>query len=226
MNNRTAILIFANSAEFEASKKPFQNSTVLFKALNKETIHIVEETGIPYFLYNEKNQVGSTFGERFNNAILSVYEKGYDSVITIGNDSPHLQSKHILKAASQLKHDKIVLGPSKDGGFYLMGLKKKHFNSTAFLKLPWQTSKLNRSISNLIHLQNIEVSYLQSLSDIDKMSDIKFVFDSKKRLSEAIKVLLKSFISIVKRVISGLIILIETLFQTLHFNKGSPQLAS
>ena len=97
-NNQTAILIFANSAEFEAIQKPFQSSQLLFDALNLQTLKVVKKTGIPYFLSSEKNQTGNSFGERFTNAIQSVYDKGFENVITIGNDTPHLQSQHILKA--------------------------------------------------------------------------------------------------------------------------------
>ena len=84
MNKGTAILIFANSAEFEAVQKPFRSSETLFDALNEQTIKIVEKTGLPYFHFSEKNQYGATFGERFANAIQSIYDKGFQTVITIG----------------------------------------------------------------------------------------------------------------------------------------------
>ena len=48
MNNKTVILIFANSAQFEAVQKPFQSSDILFDALNVQTITIVKKTGQPY----------------------------------------------------------------------------------------------------------------------------------------------------------------------------------
>nr|WP_321226942.1 DUF2064 domain-containing protein [uncultured Psychroserpens sp.] len=221
-NNKTAILIFANSAKFEATQKPFQSSEALFNALNRHTVKIVEKSGLPYFLSSEKNQIGSSFGERFTNAIQSVYDKGYENVVTIGNDTPHLQTNHILKAVHQLQQNDIVLGPSKDGGFYLMGLKKSHFNVETFLKLPWQTSALSRNISRLTSSQNINLSYLETLSDIDTISDAKTIIDSFRSISKYIKQLLQQYISVEKKIISSLFSSIETSTQTLLFNKGSP----
>lgn len=221
-NNKTAILIFANSAKFEATQKPFQSSEALFHALNMHTVKIVEKSGLPYFLSSEKNQIGSSFGERFTNAIQSVYDKGYENVVTIGNDTPHLQTNHILKAVHQLQQNDIVLGPSKDGGFYLMGLKKSHFNVETFLKLPWQTSALSRNISRLTSSQNINLSYLETLSDIDTISDVKTIIDSFRSISKYIKQLLQQYISVEKKIISSLFSSIETSTQTLLFNKGSP----
>ncbi|GAA4888233.1 hypothetical protein GCM10023311_10130 [Flaviramulus aquimarinus] len=222
MNNETAILIFANSAEFDAVQKPFQSSELLFEALNTKTLKIVEQTGLPYFLSSEKNQIGATFGERFTNAIQWVYNKGFKNVITIGNDTPHLQSKHILKAVYQLQQNDIVLGPSKDGGFYLMGLKQSYFNIETFLKFPWQTSRLYRSISRLVISQDINLSYLELLSDIDQLSDINIVIDSFRNISNHIKQVLHRFISVEKNVICTSPSLITISIQDSHFNKGSP----
>ncbi|WP_452221788.1 TIGR04282 family arsenosugar biosynthesis glycosyltransferase [Lacinutrix salivirga] len=222
MNNKTAILIFAHSAEFEATQKPFQSSQMLFNALNAQTLKVVEKTGLPYFLSSEKNQTGSTFGERFTNAIQSVYNKGFDNVISIGNDTPHLQTNHILKALHQLAQNDIVLGPSKDGGFYLMGLKKSYFNVETFLKLPWQTTALRQRISKIVTSQNINVLYLEMLSDIDTLSDVKTIIDSFRLISKNIAKLLQLCLCLKKKIIKYFNISIKISPQTLLFNKGSP----
>jgi uncharacterized protein len=221
--SKTAILIFANSAEKEIISKSFSAKS-LFETLNKHTLNIVKKTGIPYFLFSEKQQIGNSFGERFTNAIQSVYDLGFNTVITIGNDTPHLNSKHILKTVEKLQKHSIVLGPSTDGGFYLMGLKKSQFNKETFLKLPWQTSKLNRSISKLKASKKINISYLEVLTDIDEVSDIKLVLDSYKTLSKTIKTLLLQSFSSIKKIIFYHFITIENFILKLQFNKGSPAL--
>ena len=96
----------------------------LFEALSRHTQNTVKKTQLSYFHFTEKNQKGSSFGERFTNAIQSVYDIGFEQIITIGNDSPHLQASQILETARTISKNKAVLGPSKDGGFYLMGLHK------------------------------------------------------------------------------------------------------
>lgn len=222
--NKTAILIFANSAEQEAFSKPFKSSALLFDALNHQTLQKVQKTGIPYIISSEKEQVGTTFGERFTNAIQSVFDKGYEQIITLGNDTPHLQSQQILQTVQQLKTNDIVLGPSLDGGFYMMGLRKSQFNRKTFLKLPWQTSELTRSISRVISAKKIRLFTLEVLKDIDSVADAKSVLNSAKSLSKTIKLLLLSILSEVKVLVIFCALLIKNGTLLHHFNKGSPVL--
>ncbi|OEK07878.1 hypothetical protein A8C32_15475 [Flavivirga aquatica] len=219
---KVAILIFANSAEKEAVSKPFQYSKDVFAALNARTLSIIKKTGLPYFIFSENQQVGNSFGERFTNAIQTTYNKGYNTVITIGNDTPHLTTKHILKTAHLLQKHNLVLGPSTDGGFYLMGLKKSQFNADIFLKLPWQTSQLNRSISKLNASKKINICYLETLTDIDSAADVKTIINNFRTLSKTIKKLLKLYLFLEKRIISTFYISIKNPILNLQFNKGSP----
>jgi glycosyltransferase A (GT-A) superfamily protein (DUF2064 family) len=224
LNKKTALLIFANSAEKEATLKPFQSSELLFDALNNHALKIAEKSGLDYFHFSEKNQIGRTFAQRFTNAIQSVYNKGYDTVITIGNDTPHLQTKHILKAEAYLQNNDFVFGPSKDGGFYLMGLKKLNFNRETFIKLPWQTSGLAKCFIKILK-QNYKATYLlEFLSDIDTVSDTRKINDAFKSVSTEISILLKNYISIEKKILNYLFNAIENYTIQLHFNKGSPYL--
>lgn len=221
--NKIAILIFANSAEKELVSKPISSSS-LFEALNLQTINIVKKTGLPYFHFNEAQQVGANFGERFTNAIQAVYNQGYNSVITIGNDTPHLTSKHILKTVEKLKIHHVILGPSTDGGFYLMGLKKQQFNPDVFLKLPWQTTNLNRSISKILASKKSNIHYLEVLTDIDNASDIKLVLNSFKSISTTIKSILLQSILNISKIIAYYNIAFYNFILNRQYNKGSPAL--
>ena len=72
---KTAILIFAQSAQKEAVSKPFKNAAKVFTQLNKHTVTTVKNSKLPYFHTTEEAQVGATFGERLTNAIQSVYDQ-------------------------------------------------------------------------------------------------------------------------------------------------------
>jgi len=218
----TAILIFANSAEKEAVSKPFQYSKDVFNLLNKQTLNIAKKSGLDYFIFSEKQQIGNSFNERFINAIQNVYNKGFKSVITIGNDTPHLTVKHILKTEKQLQNNNIVIGPSTDGGFYLMGLKKVVFNTNTFLRLPWQTSRLNQSISKLAASKEICISYLETLSDIDSVTDIKSIINSFRHIPKSIKKICLRYILIEKEIITYLYSFFRIVTLNQQFNKGSP----
>jgi glycosyltransferase A (GT-A) superfamily protein (DUF2064 family) len=225
MTNKTAILVFANSAEKEVISKSIQ-SVDMFDMLNAETLKTVKKTGLPYFHYSEKEQQGKTFAVRFSNAIQSVYDKGFDTVITLGNDTPHLKVSHILKAEQQLKSSDYVLGPSSDGGFYLMGFKKVYFNKDKFETLPWQTSKLQRHFNNALEQQSFSVSYLETLSDLDEISDIDLVLRSFKTLSFKIRKLLLTIRKTLLNGVSIFQVLVNRIVLKRQYNKGSPIITS
>jgi glycosyltransferase A (GT-A) superfamily protein (DUF2064 family) len=222
LNSNTAILIFANSAQKDAELKSFLSKDVFFE-LNNQTLKAVEKTGIPYFHISENQQIGNCFGERFTNAIESIFSKGFKNVITIGNDTPHLKTKHLFAAFHQLeKNNDVVLGPSKDGGFYLMGIQKKHFCKEVFLNLPWQTNRLNSRIIAIAKTKKLQTFFLESLTDIDKKEDISTIIASFKHIPFAILTLLLHYLFQEKRVLFFNNRTYLQLFSSQNFNKGSP----
>lgn len=223
-NNKTAILIFANSAQQEAVNKPFRKSSALFNTLNKQTLQKVKRSKLPYFHISEEEQKGETFGERYTNAIQFVYDQGFDNVITVGNDTPQLQTSQLINTAKKLEENPVILGPSKDGGYYMMGLNKSQFNFEAFLKLPWQTSQLTKHISNLLNAQKAKVIFLKVFSDIDSISDVKSVLDGFRNINSALKKILLTLISSEKISILNLPFFFQNSSEEINFNKGSPLL--
>ncbi|MDT8415580.1 MAG: DUF2064 domain-containing protein [Flavobacteriaceae bacterium] len=177
--SKTAILIFANSAETESARKVLGSGCnkglqqSLFEKLNERTVRTVQKTGLPYLIYTEKEQVGNSFGERFTRAIQDVFSKGYERVIAIGNDSPELTSNQILKAYSALRDGKFVLGPSCDGGFYLMGIDRDSFLKTDFIKFSWQQKSLFIELIDFAHDAHLSVEKLSTLADLDRVEDLK-----------------------------------------------------
>lgn len=221
---KTAILIFAHSAEYEATVKPFPHSKDVFESLNQRTLALVKKTNLPYFIVTEKEQVGNTFGARFTNAIQSIYDLNFDSVIAIGNDTPHLKLNQLRNAHKSLHKNDIVLGSSYDGGFYLLGIKKEHFDSQLFLKLPWQSQSLNGALSKLFIANDIKVAYLEILRDIDSIEDIKKLFNSFQSVYSSLFKLLLLVISKIKTTIFSIEVPSLYLYQSNFTNKGSPYL--
>jgi glycosyltransferase A (GT-A) superfamily protein (DUF2064 family) len=219
---KTAILIFAHSAEYEATVKPFLHSKSVFESLNKRTLQLVQKTKLPYYIVTEKEQKGSNFGERFTNAIQSIYDLNYDSVIAIGNDTPHLTANHIRHAYSKLATNALVLGSSVDGGFYLLGIKKEHFNPSLFLKLPWQKQNLSGALSKYFKVNAIKVSYLEKLRDLDCDDDVKKLFESFRTLYNTLSKLILLLLGSVKTILFTVDVSSLYLFESNYLNKGSP----
>jgi len=198
-SHKTAVLVFARSSKEETVHKSILKGEQLFDALTKHVLKTVSKTRLPYFHFSEENQIGHSFGERFTNAIQQVFEKGYEQVITIGNDTPQLQVSHILSAAKELRSHKSVIGQSADGGFYLMGLHKSQFDTDALQKLAWQTSQVSEQLLKLVSQGNTEVFQLPILLDIDTQADVKSIVSYTRQFSEALLVAILDAIPVPKR---------------------------
>ncbi|WP_350286785.1 DUF2064 domain-containing protein [uncultured Croceitalea sp.] len=218
----TAILIFANSSQKEHSHKSFAKHSPLFEVLNQQTVQKVKRSGLPYFHFTENEQMGNSFGERFVNAIQAVYDKGFKNVITIGNDSPQLKTAHLLKANAQLAKGKTVLGPSTDGGFYLMGLHKDNFDTNLFQRLPWQRFSLFRRISLLLKASRSELFQLPVLHDIDTREDIVVMLNYINSVSNKVLQIFRRIVQKLSASSARDVNLYAFLFTRLTLNKGSP----
>ena len=194
----------------------------MFKELNATIENKVRKTNIPYFVITEKNQIGTTFGERFTNAIQTVFDKGYDSIITLGNDTPHIKPKHITDAFNNLALNQTVIGESNDGGFYLLGISKANFNTLDFLNLPWQKSSLFSILKKNFLNNDIKFSCLESLIDIDSINDAEKILHNSKFISSALKLILNSMFFIAGEINSSFFSLKNDFNQLSCFNKGSP----
>ncbi|WP_190810448.1 DUF2064 domain-containing protein [Flagellimonas sp. S3867] len=220
----TAVLIFANSAEADARYKTSIPKPELFHELTAHTLKIVKQSGLPFFHISEKEQLGNTFGERFSNAIQSIYDRGYENVITVGNDSPELKVLHLAETNKQLKLCKTVLGPTLDGGFYLMGLHRSNFNAQLFQKLPWQRVGLFSKISQLFRANKSTLFMLPVLRDIDILEDVTALLHFARRIPIAIFKILVFLIKRNAHFLKKHVPKLEMRFITFSFNKGSPKL--
>ncbi|WP_034886743.1 DUF2064 domain-containing protein [Gillisia sp. Hel_I_29] len=224
MTKKTAVLIFANSSAEEQMQKAIPKGQALFDVLNNKTLKTVQRSELPYFLYTEKEQKGNSFGSRFVNAIQEVFDQGFTNIITIGNDTPQLTTSHLIAAATQLEANKVIIGPSTDGGFYLMGIERSQFDAATFLDLPWQSSKLCKSLEAVLNKTSTEIVKLEVLNDLDGFKDLSFFRNCFKGISVEITKLILALFSSGKKVNSLPNILIPRLQFRILFNKGSPNL--
>ena len=220
--SKTAILFFAYSPEEELRKKPLWNGYSFLKDLNQNTIRQIEKSGVDYFHFSEKEQVGSNFGERFVYAIQAVFNKGYEHIITLGNDTPHLRTRHIVQAIDHLQEGEIVIGPSSDGGFYMLGLSRSQFEADLFIDLPWQTAKLRSALNQAFLTLNQKIYQLPVLMDLDSIIDIRRLV----RRSFNIPISMLKYLLTINEHVSPSTKEVEQVFiqayPSIHFNKGSP----
>lgn len=177
-DSKTVLMVYAISPEIQARKKAvfgsrnYKESLLLFEKLHDNTTAEAARSGLrTVWMYDEK-QLGTTFGERYSNAFASLFEKGYEHIISIGNDIPHLSSRHILEAEQQLQNSVAVLGPAEDGGDYLIAISRSHFDKESIKNLPWNSSNLHHSLKTLISGKGVSVCQLEYLIDIDDFKSL------------------------------------------------------
>lgn len=175
--NSTALLLFVRNEQEEARCKPLassrQTSTALFRQFNRHALQQARRTGLPLFTIQGDQQIGATFGERLANAYQTVFDLGYERVIAIGNDCLELNTHLLLEAAHQLEHHPMVLGPTDDGGAYLIGLQRAAFYSATFANLPWQTDTVYEA---LLTLAEGTIAVLSASFDIDQWQTLQRQF--------------------------------------------------
>ncbi len=69
-------------------------------------------------------QKGADLGEKMYRAIRKVLDLGYSSVVLTGADLPAMTAEHLKSGFAALEENDIVIGPTSDGGYYLIGMKK------------------------------------------------------------------------------------------------------
>ena len=219
----TAILLFAQSEMIESTLKPIASTTkqnvLLWKKMNDKSIKIIQRTKLPYFISDENVQIGTTFGDRITHSIQTIFDKGFEKVIVIGNDCIELTAHHLRQAVHDLKANQLVLGSDYAGGAYLIGVAKSTFKPELFSAIAWQTNAVYKALQTLYKQENI--AYLACLDDCNNEYDLKRA-TQKLSFSNSFKNILLSFLShfVVQNVF-------ETKFNSSHyptsnFNKGSP----
>lgn len=201
----------------------------LSQKLTHSAVQKAKDTGLDYFLFTENEQEGTSFTERFTSSITRVFDLGYESIITIGNDSPQLSTRHIKEAYVRLEKGHSTIGPSYDGGFYLLAISKEQFCESTFKSFAWQTSKVFKEVYDYIESSKkalAEIHLLPVFYDLDTISQVKKILaqigNSQRSLAKGLQELISGA--------SDLLIKTKDFytlqFQEQYHNKGSPVLCS
>jgi rSAM/selenodomain-associated transferase 1 len=122
-------------------------------------------------LFHKELQTGGDLGERMYNAFKLLFNKGYSKVSIIGSDCIELTDIVITEAFNTLESKNAVIGPTYDGGYYLLGMNT--LNRQIFENKKWSTDTV--CSDTIEDFSNLHLSYslLQILSDVDNAEDCK-----------------------------------------------------
>lgn len=188
---KTALIIFTRNPELGKCKTRLaktlgdQSALDIYKYLLQHTANVSKKVNADRFVFysekinendiwsnnhfNKKLQKGNDLGERMHNAFKTLFDSGYKKAVIIGSDLLDLNAEIIENAISNLNQHDVVLGPAKDGGYYLLGSKTLY--PALFKNKAWGTETVRKD--TLQDLKNSTVYMLKELNDIDTFEDMK-----------------------------------------------------
>ena len=123
--------------------------------------------------FMKSRQKGEDLGERMYNAIQQGFFDGYEKVCLIGVDIPDLNTEIINEAFSALDKKDAVIGPAKDGGYYLIGFSKSAPDiESVFRQKEWGTSSVYKDTLRSLSNEGLSQASLPTLSDVDTEEDL------------------------------------------------------
>lgn len=118
----------------------------------------------------KKVQCGDDLGKKMCNAFVQVFEAGYKNVMIIGSDCYQLKVEILLMGFEKLQTQDSVIGPTYDGGYYLLGMNK--LVPEVFNYKSWSTNTVFNDTINDFEKINLRYSTLPMLYDIDEEEDL------------------------------------------------------
>lgn len=119
------------------------------------------------------DQVGDDLGQRMDHALTAAFTRGYAHALLVGTDIPNLSAGHYQRAKALLQAADVVLGPTQDGGYYLVGAK--HPVPALFAGIPWSTGSVLAQSRARAERAGLVVGLLEPERDLDTFDDVRAV---------------------------------------------------
>jgi rSAM/selenodomain-associated transferase 1 len=119
-------------------------------------------------------QQGRDLGERMRHCFEALFGSSFDRVIMIGSDVPHVRDAAIDEAERHLDDHDVVLGPSQDGGYYLIALRQPR---DLFSMVEMGTPKVLERTLEVIRSAGLDAYLLPPVFDIDEEDDLRRLRD-------------------------------------------------
>jgi len=173
-----------------------KEATSLYQCFLEDMIKKLRRLNIPFFIYftpsNKKEdfeqmfgnnltyspQIGDDLGERLYNGFTISMNMGYTSAIALATDIPDLPESILNEAVLKLEEYDSVIGPSIDGGYYLIGLRKNAVTKNLFQGITWSTENVYEETLKKIEEEKITCYSLPHWGDVDTLDDLKRLLSS------------------------------------------------
>ncbi|MBI5886651.1 MAG: TIGR04282 family arsenosugar biosynthesis glycosyltransferase [Deltaproteobacteria bacterium] len=203
MTGKNAIVVMLKSPEAGAVKTrltppiPFEDAAGLYRCFIEDTFMRIAGIGATdvYAAFTPANaeadikglippdvrlmrQDGDDLGARLSNVFERLFDSGHPRVVVIGSDSPDIPAAYVEDAFAELcgAGQRIVIGPARDGGYYLVGMNG--FTPAPFTGVPWSTASVLEATLDLARSHSIAVTLLRRWHDIDEPDDLMQLIDN------------------------------------------------
>ena len=218
--NKTSIIIFVKYPAAGKVKTRLAatmgnyNAKELYKIISKKIIDNIKQLNKThkYIFYADKNdkekvirwlgkkffyspQDGNSLGERMMKAFEKVFSHGANKAIIIGTDIPDLTKEIIEEVIKKLNDYDIIIGPSRDGGYYLLGMNTMH--RALFEVIEFSTPLVLGQTINKIESLGLKYFLLPELQDIDTEEELLYWLNNNNSSS------LKKEIALIYSLING-----------------------
>lgn len=130
--------------------------------------------------WSTRPQVDGILGQRLFQAFKEAFDEGALGVQVIGTDCPDLTTNDLLEAERMLGQCDVVIGPARDGGYWLLGMRR--FIPELFADIPWSTNRVLALTLQRARDLSLRVHLLRTLNDIDTEADWWSFLESESRL--------------------------------------------
>lgn len=118
-------------------------------------------------------QIGGDLGAKMAGAFRSAFNEGCRRAVLMGSDLPDLSETILHRAFDRLKHRDMVLGPARDGGYYMIGFNDDSFSPELFQDMPWGTSDVFRQTLITAGRRRSRIHLLPEWRDMDTAADLR-----------------------------------------------------
>ncbi len=110
-------------------------------------------------------QGDGSLGDRLARAFRDAFETALGPVMAIGSDCPEVTLEHLEEAQRSLRTHSVVLGPARDGGYWLIGLNR--WIPELFYEITWSTESVLQETLDRAKQVGLTVDLLEELEDVD-----------------------------------------------------------
>lgn len=164
------VLLFARTADGEARAKRLARARGVFALSRRRVVAAAAALpGVKLLVVGPGGslpQRGRDFAERLGNAFADARALGYGEIVAVPTDVPRLGVRQLAEAFRRLAAAAVVLGPSPDGGAYLIGCRIDP--APLFLGVRWRTARAFADLAGNASAPAV----LDPLEDVDRRADL------------------------------------------------------